>query len=190
MISQSYDGGVVMFKKTMLFGFLLLFYAGLTWAEHSGVMQWDVNQQFNRVYREVYRSMEEHRFFVIFEANIGANLRGYAGRRGENPDRIGLEEIRSMVFCNIAYTQQLASQDPDVLSLCPMHITFVQKGPTTRILFTRPTVVGQGSTAMPLLKEIETEVDEAVKAGISAATAHEPMPRPVMPPSPVAPPVP
>jgi uncharacterized protein (DUF302 family) len=96
-----------------------------------------------------------------------------------------------MVFCNIAYTQQLASQDPDVLSLCPMHITFVQKGPTTtRILFTRPTVVGQGSTAMPLLKEIETEVDEAVKAGISAATKREPMPRPVMPPSPVAPPVP
>lgn len=179
-----------MFKKTMLLGFLLLFHAGLIWAEIPGVMQWDVNQEFNRVYREVYRSMEERRFFVVFEANIGANLRGYAGRRGEVPDRTGFQEIRSMVFCNIAYTQQVASQDPDVLSLCPMHLTFVQKGPTTRILFTRPTVVGQGSTAMPLLKEMETEVGKAVEAGISAATTHAPMPRPVMPPSPGTPPVP
>lgn len=180
MISQSYDGENMMFKKLLVF--LVLVHAGMVWAEElPGVKRWDVNQDFNRVYREVYRALEEHQFFVIFEANIGRNLRGYAGRWGDNYNRNGLEEIRSMLFCNIAYTNQLSNQDPGVLSLCPLHITFYQKGPTTSILFNRPTIVGQGSPAMPLLKEIEAEVDKAVESGITAATTREPVPGRVMP---------
>jgi hypothetical protein len=53
-----------------------------------------------------------------------------------------------------------------------MHITMYQKGPTTTILFTRPTYIGQGSPAMPLLKQIETEVSKAVESGINAAAMH------------------
>jgi len=51
----------------------------------------------------------------------------------------------------------------NVLSLCPMQITFLQHGLTTSILFTRPTTVSHGSTAMPLLKEIETDVERRSK---------------------------
>jgi uncharacterized protein (DUF302 family) len=163
-----------MYKKLLVF--LVLFHTGFAWAELPGVMRWDVDQDFNRVYREVYRSLEDHRFFVIFEANIGRNLRGYAARWGDDYNRNGLDEIRSMVFCNITYTNQLSNQDPGVLSLCPLHITLYQKGPTTSILFNRPTTVGQGSTALPLLKEIETEVSEAVESGIKAATGRQPGP--------------
>jgi hypothetical protein len=160
-----------MYKK-QLFIFIVLFYAGSAWAELPGVMQWDVEQDSNRVYREVYRALEDHQFFVIFEANIGRNLRGYAARWGENYNRNGLNEIRSMVFCNVAYTNQLSNQDPGMLSLCPLHITVVQKDHTTSILFNRPTYIGQGSAAMPLLKQIEAEVSEAVESGINSATSH------------------
>jgi uncharacterized protein (DUF302 family) len=168
MISQSYDGDDMMYKK--LLAFLVLFHTGFAWAELPGVMHWDVEQDFNRVYREVYRALEDHQFFVIFEANIGHNLRGYADHWGDNYNRSRLDEIRSMVFCNMAYTNQLSNQDPGMLSLCPLQITLYQKGHTTSILFTRPTYVGQGSAAMPLLKEIETEVNKAVESGIRAAT--------------------
>jgi len=158
-----------MYKK--LLAFLLLFSAGSVWAELPGVLRWDVEQDFNQTYREIYRALEDHRFFVVFEANIGRNLRGYAARSGDSYDRNRLDEIRSMVFCNIAYTNQLSNQDPGMLSLCPLHITMYQKGPTTSILFNRPTYVGQGSAAMPILQEIEAEVSKAVESGISAARA-------------------
>lgn len=158
-----------MYKK--LLAFLLLFSAGSVWAELPGVLRWDVEQDFNQTYREIYRALEDHRFFVIFEANIGRNLRGYAARSGDNYDRNRLDEIRSMVFCNIDYTNQLSNQDPGMLSLCPLHITMYQKGPTTSILFNRPTYVGQGSAAMPILQEIEAEVSKAIESGISAARA-------------------
>jgi uncharacterized protein (DUF302 family) len=153
-----------------LLALLLLFHAGVVWAELPGVLRWDVEQDYNRVYREVYRSLEDRQFFVIFEANIGRNLRGFAARWGDNYNRNGLDEIRSMVFCNIAYTNQLSNQDPGMLSLCPLHLTIIQQGRTTSVLFTRPTQVGQGSAAMPLLKTIESEVSKAVESGISAAT--------------------
>lgn len=158
-----------MYKK--LLAFLLLFSAGSVWAELPGVLRWDVEQDFNQTYREIYRALEDHRFFVVFEANIGRNLRGYAARSGDNYDRNRLDEIRSMVFCNIAYTSQLSNQDPGMLSLCPLHITMYQKGPTTSILFNRPTYVGQGSPAMPILQEIEAEVTKAIESGISAVRA-------------------
>jgi hypothetical protein len=174
MISQSYDGDNVMNKK--LLAFLLLFHAGFTWAALPGVLRWDVEQDYSRVYREVYRALEDHQFFVIFEANIGRNLRGFAARWGDNYNRNGLDEIRSMAFCNIAFTNQLSNQDPGMLSLCPLHLTLYQKGRTTSILFNRPTYVGQGSAAMPLLKEIETEVSKAVESGITAATGLQPGP--------------
>jgi hypothetical protein len=76
-----------------------------------------------------------------------------------------------MVFINVSYINQLGNQDPDLLSLCPLHIMMYQKGPTTSILFTRPTHAGQGSVAMPLLKDIEAEVSKAVESGITAAQA-------------------
>jgi len=153
-----------------LLALLLLFHAGVVWAELPGVLRWDVEQDYNRVYREVYRSLEDRQFFVIFEANIGRNLRGFAARWGDNYNRNGLDEIRSMVFCNIAYTNQLSNQDPGMLSLCPLHLTIIQQGRTTSVLFTRPTHVGQGSAAIPLPKTIESEVSKAVESGISAAT--------------------
>jgi hypothetical protein len=154
-----------------LLAFLLLFSAGSVWAELPGVLRWDVEQDFNRTYREIYRALEERRFFVVFEANIGHNLRGYAARSGDNYNRNELDEIRSMEFLNVFYTNQLSNQDPGILSLCPLHITLYQKGHTTSILFNRPTYIGQGSPAMPTLQEIETEVSKAVEAGISAARA-------------------
>jgi hypothetical protein len=156
-----------MYRK--VFVIVLLLFAGFARAELPGVLRWDVQQDFTRTYREVYRSLEDYRFFIVYEANIGHDLQGYAARRGEGYDRNELNEIRTMVFINALYTNQLSDQDPDLLTLCPLHITMYQKGPTTSILFTRPTHAGQGSVAMPLLKDIEAEVSKAVEAGITAA---------------------
>jgi uncharacterized protein (DUF302 family) len=152
-----------------LLALLLLLCSGAASAELPGVLRWDVQQDFNRTYREVYRALEDNRFFVIFEANIGRNLRGYAAREGEDYNRGGVDQIRAMLFCNVSYTNQVSIQDPNMLSICPLHITLYQKGPTTSILFERPTQTGQGSPAMPLLKEIETQVSKAIESGINAA---------------------
>lgn len=134
-----------------------------------GVLRWDVEQNLDITYRMIYKSLEENRFFVVFEPNIGRNLAGFAGRWGDDYNRSGLAGIRAMVFCNAWYANAVSNREPELLALCPLHITLFQKAAITSIVFTRPTHVGAGSDALPLLEELEAKVSRAVEAGIAAA---------------------
>jgi hypothetical protein len=150
---------------------LVLFLLLVSTTVHSGlpgVLRWDVEQGLETTYKSVYKSLEENRFFVVFEPNIGRNLEGFAARWGDNYNRSGLSGIRSMVFCNAWYTNAISNAEPALLSLCPLHITLFHKAGTTSIVFTRPTHAGAGSKAAALLGELETDVRKAVEAGIEA----------------------
>ena len=113
--------------------------------------------------------MEDERFFIVFESNIGQNLVRFSGRWGEDYNRNALDGIRSMVFCNAWYANQVSNLDPDMLSLCPLHVTLYGKDNETRIVFTRPGYVGEGSKAQALLLELEDAVAAATKTAIAPA---------------------
>jgi hypothetical protein len=74
-----------------------------------------------------------------------------------------------MVFCSAWYTNEISNIDPELLALCPMHISFYRQNNITHIVFTRPTHVGQRSAAAGLLEGLEAKVSAAVEAGIAAA---------------------
>lgn len=161
-----------MYRKIIFL--LALLAAGPLRAELPGVLRWDVERDIDPTYRMIYRSLEKNKFFIVFEPNIGRNLKGFARRWGEDYNRNDLQGIRSMVFCNGWYTNQISNLDPDLLSICPLHVTLYQKGTTTSVLFTRPAHAGQGSAALPLLKELETDVSKAIQEGIRLAGSSGP----------------
>ena len=145
---------------------LALCCTGVVRGELPGVLHWEVERNIDSTYKSIYKSLEENKFFVVFEPNIGSNMERFATRWGENYNRNRLTGIRSMVFCNAWYANQVSNRDPELLSLCPLHVTLYQQGATTSIVFTRPTHVATGSAAMPLIEELEAEVSKAVTAGI------------------------
>ena len=98
---------------------ILVLLTGFARAELPGVLAWEANQDLDTVYKEVYNSLEENRFFVVFEPNIGSNLARFSERWGEDYNRNGLSGIRSMVFCNAWYANQVSNLEPDLLALCP-----------------------------------------------------------------------
>jgi uncharacterized protein (DUF302 family) len=134
-----------------------------------GVQVWQVAKPLDTTYDAVYQALEQNRFFVVFEPNIGKNLEGFAKRWGEDYNRNRLEGIRAMVFCNAWYANQVSNQDPELLALCPLHLTFTHKEGVTRILFLRPTHIAGDSQAAALAAELEGDVAKAVQAGIEAA---------------------
>ena len=150
---------------------VLLLLAGLARAELPGVLHWELDQNIEITYGYVYRSLEENRFFVIFEPNIGRNLAGLAERGGADYNRSQLTGIRSMVFCNPWYVNQVSNLDPEMLALCPLHLSLYEKENRTHIVFVRPGHVGEGSAAKPVLVEVEQAVSAAIEAGIKAASA-------------------
>ena len=50
-------------------------------AQSGSVFKMTVDKPMNDVYDNVYTSLEEARFFVVFEPNIGKNIAGFAGSK-------------------------------------------------------------------------------------------------------------
>jgi hypothetical protein len=138
-------------------------------AELSGVLHWETGADLETVYNSVYKSLEEKRFFVVFEPDIGRNLAGFAERWGEDYNRNGLQGIRAMVFCNGWYANQVSNLEPRMLALCPLHLSVYRQGELTHVVFVRPAVVGKDSKAAALLQELESDVSKAIAQGVSAA---------------------
>lgn len=145
---------------------LLMFWSGMATAAEA-VKVWSVQADLGSAYTAVYTSLEENRFFVVFEPNIGNNLARFADRWGEDYNRNGLAGIRSLVFCNAWYANQVSNQDPNMLALCPLHMTLIQQGDETRVLFIRPSVVANGSGAESVARELEQAVAKAVEQGLA-----------------------
>jgi len=136
---------------------------------HAGgdnVQAWTVDKTLTAVYKVVYQHLESNNFFVVFEPDIQDNLSHFAERWGEDYNRNKLEGIRAMVFCNGWYANQVSNADPDMLAMCPLHITLVQQLGQTRILFVRPSVVAAGSKAQRIARELEEDVFKAIDGAV------------------------
>lgn len=128
------------------------------------VYRFTVEKPMDEAYQAVYQSLEENRFFVIFEANIGRSLSGMAERFGEDYNRNGLESVRAMAFCNPWYANQVSNLDTEMMALCPLRLSVIHKAGKTDVLFVRPSQVGKGSPAEKLLTELENDVIQAIEA--------------------------
>lgn len=156
---------IVMFLRTM--GLWCIVQS----ASATQVLEWKIEAPFERAYQQVYAALEEHRFFVVFEPDIQRNLAGFAERWGDDYNRNKLDGIRSMVFCNAWYANQVSNADPAMMALCPLHVTLIHKAGETRVLFISPVAVAKGSGAEAIARELEAAVVEAMTAAVAAAKA-------------------
>ena len=120
---------------------------------------------FEPTYQAVYKALEANRFFVVFEPDIGANLANF-GKKWENYNENKLDRIKSMVFCNGWYANLVSNADPDMLGLCPLHITMTHKNGVTKVLFVRPDLVAKGTKAEAVAEELTQGVIEAIEQGM------------------------
>ena len=124
-----------------------------------------VKGDFSATYKKVFTALENNGYFVVFEPNIGKNLSNFAQRWGKNYNKNGLEAIRSLVFCNAWYANEVSNMDPEMLALCPLHITLTHKKGVTSILFVRPSQVAVDSPAKKVVTELELDVIRAIEQG-------------------------
>ena len=154
--------------KKWLVLLVLMFSVSSVFADtkNSAVYIQQVDEPLARVYDKVYKSLEDARFFVVFEPNIGANIASFAEKWGDDYNRNKLAEIRSMVFCNGWYANKVSNLDPNMLGFCPLHITLIERDGKTTVLFNLPGVIAQNSPAKELLLKIESEVIAAIQQGV------------------------
>ncbi|WP_286239331.1 DUF302 domain-containing protein [Neptuniibacter halophilus] len=149
------------FYQRLLFSFCLLF---VTASQASPVFTLELEGEFEEHYDWVSHALEEQRFYVIFEPNIGRSLSHYQERWGEDYNRHGFQQIRSLVFCNPWYANQVINKDPEMAALCPLSVTLLHKEGVTQVMFLRPSQLHPESPAQPILQELETDVIRALEA--------------------------
>lgn len=146
----------------------VVFFLGSAIAAESpaGVYRQHVNKPLSAVYDKVYQSLEDARFFVVFEPNIGTNLSRFSEKWGDDYNKNNLTALRSMVFCNGWYANKVSNLDPDMLGFCPLHLSLIERDGETTVLFNRPSVIAKDSPAKDVFIEIEAKVIEAIKKGL------------------------
>ncbi len=125
-----------------------------------------VEMDLDAAYQSVYGALEENRFWVVFEADMGERMAGFKDRWGEDYNRSRLDGVKSMVFCHIWWTNQIANADPDLLALCPLHISLYAKAGTTSIVMLRPSVIAEGSPGQAKAAELEKELVGIIEAAV------------------------
>lgn len=126
-----------------------------------------VSAGMDEVYKNLFTTLENNSYFVIFEPNIGKNLSRSAKRWGEDYNRNKLDSIRSMVFCSAWYANKISNIDPSMLALCPLRLTLYSKANSTHILFVRPGKVAATSKAHKVAKELEDDVIRTIEIAIA-----------------------
>ena len=150
------------------FLFLLITFFSVTAVANDAVWVHKVERPLESVYKTIYDSLESARFYVVFEPNIGKSTSQFRERWGDDYNRNGLSEIRSMVFCNGWYANQVGNADPEMLALCPLHITLTEKDGQSAILFVRPSFVAKGTSAETIAAEIENKVIKAIQTATAS----------------------
>ena len=135
-------------------------------AESPMIYEKRVKGELEKTYKQVFNALENNGYYVVFEPNIGKNLAHFKKRWGKDYNKNKLEAIRSMVFCNAWYANQVSNADPQLLALCPLHISLVHKEGVTRILFIRPSLVATGSGAEKVALELEQDVIRTIEGGL------------------------
>ena len=154
-------------NKLLCFSFMvLLLVHSAVRAETSTVFEVTVNKPMSQVYPNMLSSIDESQFYLFLELNIGKNLSNFSDKWGDDYNQNGLSAIRSIVFCNGWYANQVSNKDPKMLGLCPLHITLIEKDGKTTALFNRPTVTSKSSPAHEIVVKIEQEVIKMIKNGM------------------------
>lgn len=130
----------------------------------SAIYKAGADKPVSAIYDSLKENLEAARLFVVFEPNIGKNISGFASKWGENYNRNKFDEIRSLVFCNAWFANEVSNLDPDMLALCPLKITLTEQNGKTTALFVLPSAIAGESPAAETLKKIEEQVKSALKA--------------------------
>lgn len=135
----------------------------------SAVYTASVQGDFDTVYQHVHDSLETNRLFVVFQPDIGSKTSRFAERWGDNFNRNKLDRIKSMVFCNPWYANEISNKDVQMLALCPLHITLTHHDGQTSAYFVRPDYIAKGSNAEAVTHELTKLVIKAINEGIESS---------------------
>jgi len=154
--------------KKWLLAIVLSGIFNLAFAANPAVFEKSARLPLAQAVTAVSKKLDDAGYAVVDELAISDNLKRMAKKWGDDYNRNQLEGITSLVFCSGWYVNQVSNLDPQLLGLCPLHVTLIHKDGVTSALFNRPTAIAGNSPARKMLQEAEDEVIHAIETALNA----------------------
>lgn len=132
----------------------------------DGVYKLTLNQKADVVYAKLMTSLDNNYLIVISEIDILAKFK-HAGLPEKFADEFNtnkLTTIKAIIACNGFFGNYISNADPDMMGLCPIRLTVIEKDGKTTILFVKPTNVSHDSKAKSVIALLEKKVISAIEA--------------------------
>ena len=129
-----------------------------------------VKQPMGKTFPSVVQALQKNGFRVVMKIDVGKKLAFVAKKfHWKDYNLNHLTAIRSIVFCNAKYANAISNADPQMMALCPLHVTLVQQGGVTQVEFVKPAELAKGTKAARPAEELQEHVIHALEAGLKAA---------------------
>ncbi|MFT5133560.1 MAG: hypothetical protein ACI9SC_002033 [Gammaproteobacteria bacterium] len=136
--------------------------------EQTGsVYEITVTAVFDHLYDSAYKLLEESNMFVVKELNIAATLKRNKKKWGDNYNKNGYEEVRTLVLCNPWYANEVLNRTPRLMTLCPLAVSFLHKEGETTILYGYRAPLAEGTSSYEIFREIDSTIISAIKIAAS-----------------------
>jgi len=155
--------------RLSLLAFIAAFVISFNSYAESAVYSQSVQADFDVVYNNLHDSLANNRLYVVFEPDIGSNISRFAERWGDNYNRNKLDRIKSMVFCNGWYANEISNLDVRMTALCPLHLTLIHHDGQTTVNFVRPDYIAKDSKVAAVAKDLTELVIKSINQGIEAS---------------------
>ena len=140
--------------------FIIIISVLMTSLMASDVYSLTLNEKTSNVYPKLIKAFKKNHLIIVSEIDILNKFRkaGLPKKFGSEFNTKNLTAIKAVIACNGFYGNYIANADPEMLALCPVRVTLIEKNGKTTLLFVKPTSVSKNSKAYNIIRKLESKV--------------------------------
>lgn len=123
-----------------------------------GIVRMETPLQVEAAYERVYKALEQARFWVVHEVDLGERMAHQAEAWGANYNRNRVGGVRVLAFGNLEWANALANADPDLFALYPLHLAVYERDGTSVLVLPRLAAAARGTAGESRARELDAEV--------------------------------
>ena len=133
----------------------------------GGILRIETPLQVEAASERVYKALEQARFWVVHEVDLGERMARQAGAWGANYNRSRVDAVRVLAFGNLEWANGLANADPDLFALYPLHLAVYERGGTSVLVWPRLAGIAAGTPGEMRARELDGEVRRIIEEALA-----------------------
>jgi uncharacterized protein (DUF302 family) len=138
----------------------------------------EINLPIQEYFPRLKQAITANHMNVLYELNLIDKFKksGYAKRFGKEFNKNKLKEVKTLLLCNGHVGNQVSNIDPDMMALCPIRLTLISQGKSTKVVFIKSSHVATSKKVKALLATLDqiliNTIDLTIDPYMQDAQAH------------------